>query len=302
MRVPAPNLEGSSILRYREYRPSPPLEPYIECYWIAQCDAPRSLGSREILLPDGTTQLLLSITGAYQRFDGANAARGVCITGSHLVGMRTSGVFIEQQEVEDVFAIRFRAGGLSPFLGMPVAETVHQSISLDLLLGAAADELEGRVIEARTAGERIGIVERLLLQRLARNGAIAPAQRCVRRAVERIYGTRGAVSMDRLGAEVGMSHRALDRAFTRHVGIPPKRLSRIVRFNYALTLMQQRASASHARIALEAGYADQPHMIRDFREFTHSAPADFLARRYGIVEVSKPALRNRLSNSFNTAH
>jgi len=214
--------------------------------------------------------------------------------------MRIRGVFIEQQEVEDVFAIRFRAGGLSPFLAMPVAVTVHQSISLDALLGAAADEIEGRVIEARTTGERIDIVERILLRRLARTGTITPAQRQVRRAVERIYCTRGGVTMDQLGGELGMSHRALDRAFGRHVGIAPKRLSRIVRFNYALSRMQQHAAASHSRVALDAGYADQSHMIRDFREFTHSAPADFLARRYGIVEVSKSALRDRLSNSFNT--
>lgn len=295
----APNLERSTI-RYREYRPSPLLRPYVECYWSAQSDAAQSRRSREILLPDGTTQLLLSVTGGYQRFDGPDAVRGVCVAGSHLVGMRTHGVFIEQEAVEDVFAIRFRAGGLSSFFELPVAGTVHESIPLNLLLGSAADELEGRVIEARTVAERIGVIERSLLRRLERCEPSTPAQRGVRRAVERIYGTRGGVSIDQLGADLGMSHRALDRAFARHVGIPPKRFSRIVRFNHALSLMQHCATASHSRIALAAGYADQPHMIREFREFTHSAPSEFMARRYGIVEVSKSALRDRLSNSFNT--
>lgn len=294
-----PTATTRAAIRYREYRPSPPLRPYIECFWIAQSNAPHSTRPREILLPDGTTQLFLSAAGGYERFESAHGGHGVRIAGSHLVGMRTHGVFIEQHGIEDIFAVRFRAGGLSPFLGMPVAGTVHQSIPLEALLGPAADELEGRVIEARTADERIDIVERMLLRRLGARNAIAPDQSRIGRAVERIYRAHGRIAIDQLGGELGMSYRALDRAFSRHVGIPPKRLSRIVRFNYALSLMQRSADACHCRIALEAGYADQAHMIRDFKQFTQSAPTDFLARRYGIVEVSQPAMRNRLSNSFN---
>lgn len=289
-----------AAMRYQEFHPSPLLRPYVECFWIAQSGTPSRTPRREILLPDGTTQLLLSFAGGYRRFDGAGADRGVSIAGSHLVGMRTQGIFIEQRGVEDIFAIRFRAGGLSPFISLPIAETVQQSISLDLLLGPAASELEARIFEAPTAAERIAIAEGVLLQRLRAGEAMAHAQRNLRHALKRIYASHGALSIDRLGRELGMGYRAMDRAFNRHVGISPKRLSRIVRFNYALNLMHRSAGACQSRIALEAGYADQAHMIRDFREFTHTTPLDFLARRYGIVEVSQPALRNRLSNSFNT--
>jgi AraC-like DNA-binding protein len=287
-------------MRYYEYQPSPLLRPYVECFWVARSALPAPTRRREILLPDGTTQLLFSFGGGYRRFEAPDTRQGVEIAGSHLVGMRTHGVFIEQQGLEDIFAIRFRAGGLSPFITVPPAAIVQQSISLDLLFGPIADELETMIFEATTTEERIAIAERVLLRLLAAWEPRADAQRHLRRAVARIHSSRGTISIERLGRDLGLSYRTMDRAFNRYLGIPPKRLARIIRFNYALSLIHRSAGACHARTALEAGYSDQAHMIRDFREFTHTTPTDFLARRYGIVEVSQPALRNRLSNSFNT--
>lgn len=288
-------------MRYRERQPSPPLRPFVECFWIARSALPATTRRREILLPDGTTQLLFSSAGGYRRFEDSSVKRGEEIVGSHLVGMRTQGVFIEQKGIEEIFAIRFRAGGLAPFLTLPAVETIQRSLTLDSLFGSSADELETMIFEAPTADERIAITERFLLRLLKqRESTTLYARRPLTHAVAKIYGSRGTVSIDRLGRELGLSYRSIDRLFERHIGIPPKRLSRIVRFNYALNLMHRSAGAGQSRIALEAGYADQAHMIRDFREFTHTTPTDFLARRYGIVAVSQPALQTRLSNSFNT--
>lgn len=284
---------------YREFVPSPPLRPYVECFWIARSEARRSPGPREILLPDGTTQLLLSFGGAYERFEDPVVGRGARVAGSHIVGMRTRGVFIEQEGGEDVFAVRFRAGGLFSLLRLPMVEVVHRSVPLDDVLGAFADELEARVFEAFTSEERVRVAEHALLTQLQPGGKGTGSEERVRQAVQRIYIARGALPIDRLARELGLGYRSLDRAFNLHVGIPPKRLSRIVRFNYALSLLQRGGGLSHSRVAQEAKYADQAHMIRDFREFTHTAPTEFLARSYGIVEASRPALRKRLSNSFN---
>lgn len=313
---------------YREYAPSPALAPYVECFWSARRDAqkpaPMSRGTgggdahREILLPDGTTQLLLSFGGTYRRFAGFGARDGEHIVGSHLVGLRATGVFIEQEGGEDVFAVRFRAGGLARFLALPASALVQRSIPLDMVLGAAGIELEARVAEAPTDEARVRAADALLVRQLRALHVTRRAQRLelqerqIQHAVRRIYATQGRIAIDALRADLGMSYRAIDRAFAAHVGVPPKRLGRIVRFNHALLLLRRRAkakastvshsTASHSWVAQEAGYADQAHLIRDFRAFTQSAPVEFLARRYGIVEVSHPALERRLSNSFNPSH
>jgi AraC-like DNA-binding protein len=309
------------VLGYREYQPSAPLAPNVECNWTACSGTRGGAPPREILLPDGTTQLLFSFGGAYQRFADPRTGAGVRITGSHLVGLRATGVYIEQEGAEDIFAIRFRAGGLYPFLQIPGTELVQRTIELAVLPTALAGELEGRIFDAATPAERVRVVECVLLGRLREVGGGAlydgvgydgawggprsgpggdPNGARVRHAIRRIYASRGTITIDRLGAELGLGYRALDRAFNRQVGIPPKRLARIVRFNHALLLLQRRDGRCGSRVAQEAGYADQAHLIRDFREFVHAPPGEFLARRHGIVEVSRPALERRLSNSFKT--
>lgn len=308
------------MCHYREYAPSEALAPYVECFWSARTDArapePMSRATaagdaqREILLPDGTTQLLLSFGGTYRRFAGIAAEEGERILGSHLVGLRATGVFIEQEGGEDVFAVRFRAGGLARFLGLPASALVQRSVPLDALLGAAGVELEARVGEASTDAARVHAADALFVRQLRAAHSTRRAQRMEREerqvahAVRRLYATQGRIAVDALRAELGLSYRALDRAFAAHVGVPPKRLGRIVRFNQALVLLRRRATGgaravTQSSVAQAAGYADEAHLIRDFRAFTQSAPAEFLARRYGILEVSHSALERRLSNSFN---
>ncbi|TBW48229.1 AraC family transcriptional regulator [Marinobacter halodurans] len=286
---------------YREFAPSAALAPFVECFWVARSGERTGATSREILLPDGTTQLILSFGGAYRRFQHADAERGERVAGSHVAGLRATGVFIEQEGGEDIFAIRFRAGGLYPFLQIPMLELVQGNLALEDAPARLADELEGRVFDAITPEQRVAAAEALLLRRLRATGAEAETRAAyVRHAVGRIYASQGRVSIDALSRELGLGYRTLDRAFNQYVGVPPKRLCRIVRFNHALLLMQQHGAGDVPWIALEAGYADQPHLIRDFREFAHATPVPFLERRYRIVEVSRPALERRLSNSFNT--
>lgn len=284
-------------MSYREFAPLPALTPYVECFWTGRTDA-ASVRRREILIPDGTTQLLLSFGGPYHRFADPDNGCGVRVANSHIIGFRTRGIFIEQESAEDVFAIRFRPGGLYPFLPVPMTELVQQSIDLDAAVGRLAGELEARVYEASSPEEQVRAAEGWLCQRLSPSGCVAEQ---IGRAVELIYTSRGRASVERLAAEVAMSHRSLDRAFALRVGVSPKRLGRIVRFNFALALMHQRQGDTLSAVAHAAGYVDQSHMSREFREFTHTAPRDFLARDYRIVQTIQPTLRKRLSSSFKTS-
>ena len=76
---------------------------------------------------------------------------------------------------------------------------------------------------------------------------------------------------------LGVTRRHLERRFDTLVGISPKRLARIVRFQRALRMLQQPAGSS-AVTALECGYADQPHFIRDFTELAGCPPGAHLLR------------------------
>ncbi|HST36620.1 MAG TPA: helix-turn-helix domain-containing protein, partial [Allosphingosinicella sp.] len=74
----------------------------------------------------------------------------------------------------------------------------------------------------------------------------------------------GAASVAEMGERTGMSPRALQRWFAAHVGLPPRRYLRLLRFHKAFE--QVPGDASLAAHAAEQGFADQAHMAREFRE------------------------------------
>src|SRR5262249_59217722 len=85
----------------------------------------------------------------------------------------------------------------------------------------------------------------------------------------------GRVSIDTLAAKANLSGRQLERRFLDEVGIPPKRLARIVRFQRALRVLAARQAGERgADLAARLGYADQAHFIRDFREFAGHTPTE----------------------------
>jgi transcriptional regulator GlxA family with amidase domain len=86
------------------------------------------------------------------------------------------------------------------------------------------------------------------------------------------------VPIHRIAAEVGWSHRHFTAQFKQQVGLRPKTAARLVRFDGVWRRLEQHKPLDWADIARDAGYADQAHLIRDFREFAGTTPAE-LARR-----------------------
>jgi methylphosphotriester-DNA--protein-cysteine methyltransferase len=66
--------------------------------------------------------------------------------------------------------------------------------------------------------------------------------------------------------------------FTRQVGLKPKTAARLVRFDAVGRRLDRRRPLDWGQLAADVGYADQAHLIRDFREFTGSTPTEFLAQ------------------------
>jgi len=91
--------------------------------------------------------------------------------------------------------------------------------------------------------------------------------------------SRGTVSLSQLGTRLGVSRNEFARRFRDGTGLTPKRFARIVRFHSALSLLHR--TEQIAAVAAELDYYDQAHMYRDFAEFAHLTPGDFVAaRRY----------------------
>ena len=155
-------------------------------------------------------------------------------------------------------------------LGVPAGELGNRMASLDDLLGASAVELTERLAEAPTAAKRHAIAQRLLASRLSEEHGPAPE---VAYALARLKATRGAARVEALAAEVGWSRRHLAARFRSAVGLPPKALGRLIRVQHAAARLA--AGDSLGDVAFDAGYADQAHFSRDFRDLVGCTPSEF---------------------------
>ncbi len=112
---------------------------------------------------------------------------------------------------------------------------------------------------------------------LRRAATATPPRPDVARALARLVATDGSLRIAALAAELGCSRRHLSASFHSELGLAPKAYARILRFRRATALLDR--GVGLARLAVESGYADQPHLNREFRALGGRTPVTFLQDR-----------------------
>ena len=160
--------------------------------------------------------------------------------------------------------------GASEFLfGVPADELAERHTPLEDLWGQSAVDQRDRLLEADSLERRLDIFESLLMARLPRVYGLHPA---VAHALERFTTTADVGEVVR---ETGYSHRRFIALFSRAAGLTPKIFCRVLRFQRAVELTAANQSPSRVDVALAAGYSDQPHFNRQFREFAGVTPGEY---------------------------
>jgi AraC-like DNA-binding protein len=164
--------------------------------------------------------------------------------------------------------------GARALFGIPSAEIATLTLPLDTVLGALAAEVVERLCGAPTWSERFAILDRVLSRALIE---FHDPAREVMFAWELLTRTGGAIEVGRLATEVGWSRRHMSERFRREFGLTPKTMARVVRFERARRMVSQAARPPFGEVAAAAGYADQAHMNREWREFAGASPGAWLA-------------------------
>jgi AraC-like DNA-binding protein len=162
--------------------------------------------------------------------------------------------------------------GACRLLGMPMGELAGEVVELEDLIGAEAAELAEQLAETPDWPRRFDIFERAIAARVL---AAPPVSTELDWAWHQLLRTGGAAPIGELASELGWSRRRLATTFREQIGMTPKTLGRILRFERAVERL--RAGADLADLALDCGYYDQAHFNRDFREFAGATPTAFRA-------------------------
>jgi AraC-like DNA-binding protein len=170
--------------------------------------------------------------------------------------------------------------GAYRLLGLPLAALRGQLVDLAELLGPDSRRLGERLRQTPSWQQRFALLDHFLLGRLAAGPRPSPEVAWV---WGRLVASGGRVPIAQLAGEVGWSHRHLLARFTEQVGLRPKTAARLVRFQGVLGRLDEQRRLDWGLVAREAGYADQAHLVREFRQFTGATPTGF-ARQVNSVQ------------------
>ena len=269
-----------------EWRPSPgdPLGWAVSRVWDFEGMAAHA---QERVFPSGHIELIVQLDERYLDVlpDGLHRTPAACLTG---IQTRPLVVRAPRRPVR-VVAARLHPSGAWALLGHPLCELADRTADLDDLLGRAAAELAERCADVASGIERVRLTVTWLRGRLL-GSAAARGDPVARWAARRIADTGGREPIAALRAASGLSDGRLAVLFREQVGVGPKRLARIHRFDRALGLLTG-PGGPLAGIAADAGYYDQPHMNAEFRALAGLTPRDLLAAtRYpSSTSVAEPA-------------
>lgn len=247
-------LGAARRIRLATYPPSAALQPFVDYHWVVEWD----MGARPPEL-----QRVLPYPNAHLVFDsGRTAIHGV-----------VRGAF--ERKVEGagrVLGIRFKPGGLRPFLAHPLSRLADRTMPVDELLGIDGAEAEQRVLGQQSDEAMVAAAEALL-------GARLPAQderaQLAAQAVQAAAAEHGPVSLTALSEQLGMEERTLQRLFSNYVGVSPKWVIQRFRLQEAAWQLAKPEPADLAALAARLGFFDQAHFTRSFSKLVGRSPLEY---------------------------
>ena len=269
-------------MKYSVYRPAAPLSGLVDHLWSLS-DVP--VHARERIVPNGTLELVINLDqDEFRIYDADDTRRCTRRPGAMVSGAYSRPFVIDTREHASILGVHFKPGGALSFLGAAPGELADAHVELEALWGRGARELRDQLCEVSDAPSRFRLLERALLAHSTEGVELHP---CVRAALPAL--ARGS-SVGDVAAEAGVSQRRLLSLFSHGVGLSPKLFMRIRRFQRAFALAQSGPQASWSKLAIDTGYFDQSHMIRDFLEFSGLSPSEVRRRRRAPVKMHHVAL------------
>lgn len=229
--------------------PSPALTPFLVWHWAVTWDLRDGAPHHQVTLPHPSPHVVAEPDGVW------------------LYGPQSRRFERTLEGAGRVVGTRFRPGAIRALLDGPVSEVADARVDAAALRGLDT----GTLTSASTFDELEATLAPLL------GGAPSPQAQLADRAVGILEADRSVVRVGQLADLLGMSPRSVHRLFREHVGLGPSTVIRRYRLHEAAAAASAGGDVDWARLAADLGYADQAHLVRDFRESVGAPPARYAA-------------------------
>lgn len=251
------------------YRPAPPLDLFVDCFWWSVRNEAQNHG--EHMLPSGAAQLVFALHETPILCASPATGESVAWSGSMVHGPQSSYYLAGAKPQGAVVGVSFRPGAAGAVLGASMAELADRHVELEAIWGSRGGDLRERLMSLVEPHAMFHVLETSFGARIHRPLLMHPA-------VSQALAANAAGSAERvadLQHASGYSAKHFIALFRSAVGFTPKHYHRIQRFNSVVRSIAAEQGGGLADLAAAAGYSDQAHLTREFREFAGVAPTRY---------------------------
>jgi len=255
---------------YQEFKPKGILKDFIQCYFI--CETETNVLSEDKVFASGSVEIMFNLGATRKQF----SLNGNLITepAIQLWGQVLKPVGIKSLGKHSIFRIRFFSHTAICFFNEAIEQFNDAVFNLEDVIGNKVNEVHSKLLEAHTITQKIEITEHFLIERLLFFHKKINKLNLVSNVISELVQEEYKTNMNTIAHRHGVSSRYLQKIFLQYAGVTPNLFRKINRFLKSLYLMAKNSN-SLTSIAHHCGYFDQSHFIKDFKEFTGTAPSDF---------------------------
>lgn len=253
--------------------PAPPLRAYVHEYQGYEETGGTPVVRRE--LPSLRIPLILDFGRSFSLHDPARPDRAAPLPAAFVAGLHGTFTVVGSRGDAQCMQVDLTPLGARRVLGLPMGALAGRVEDLRDVLGPDAPGLIERLRDAPGWDARFAILDAVLARRVA---ASAPPSPLAEAAWTALAASGGAARVSDLARALGVGRGHLSETVAREVGMAPKPLARLIRFDRAVAGLRRGRIRTLADLAAACGYYDQAHLDRDFRAFAGESPTRLLRR------------------------
>ena len=189
-----------------------------------------------------------------------------------LSGMHHEPLEIQYNGKSNLIGIRFYPHGIFPFLDIPIQETVNQVENVNSIWGVLQDEMVETLSTAKVHEEIYDALDHFLIRKITEKKT--NNHQVIRHIISHIK-AKPNQSIPELASNLGFTQRHFNRIFKDHIGMNPKLLAQIYRFEKAYTYLHAHSVEDIFNLISLLGYYDQSHFNKDFKRFSGMTPFEY---------------------------
>ncbi len=265
---------------FKTYTPAAVLAPHIRSFWTLEMDeVPQK---QELILPDGCMELIFHYGDAYcTNIRDINEPQPYNI----VIGQIEKAIELKPTGRTGIISARFHPWGFYTLTGIPADKLRNNYLPASDVFGNAVEEL-AQQLSIAAHEDKVLLLTDFLTHRLAiRKEDYYKKETTYIQALQELEKENGNIPVAEMAERCNVSVRQFSRTISKLIGLPPKHYARILRLHAFLNNYNTDRSQSLTNALYAAGYYDQAHFIKEFRDISSYAPSEFFKGNNEMAEL-----------------